>query len=160
MAAVASVIRNRLAAGGYGKTPTEVVHQPYQFTPWNSGSGNDPTRFQTDSPAYKQAQALAQGVFNGTIQDQTNGATHFFAPAAHVPWPFSSELSVRRSHCLDRGSSILRRARLAQKPHHRFQDGRQARRNRRQARLAWARGRQVNPNSRTSSQRSRTSRAR
>jgi len=42
MAAVASVIRNRLAAGGYGKTPTEVVHQPYQFTPWNPGSGNDP----------------------------------------------------------------------------------------------------------------------
>ena len=41
-------------------------------------------RFQADSPAYKQAQALAQGVFNGTIQDQTNGATHFFAPAAQA----------------------------------------------------------------------------
>lgn len=51
MAAVASVIRNRLAAGGYGKTATEVVHQPYQFTPWNSGSGNDPRRFEADSPA-------------------------------------------------------------------------------------------------------------
>jgi hypothetical protein len=24
----ASVIRNRLAAGGYGKTPTEIVHAP------------------------------------------------------------------------------------------------------------------------------------
>jgi hypothetical protein len=84
MAAVASVIRNRLAAGGYGKTPSDIVHAPNQFEPWNPGSGNDPMRFQTDSPAYKQAQALAQGVFNGTIQDQTSGATHFFAPAAQA----------------------------------------------------------------------------
>jgi spore germination cell wall hydrolase CwlJ-like protein len=60
MAAVASVIRNRLAAGGYGRTATDVVHQPYQFTPWNSGSSNDPRRFEADSPAYKQAQALAR----------------------------------------------------------------------------------------------------
>ena len=28
MAAVASVIRNRLAAGGYGRTPSEIVHAP------------------------------------------------------------------------------------------------------------------------------------
>jgi spore germination cell wall hydrolase CwlJ-like protein len=31
MAAVASVIRNRLAAGGYGRTPSEIVHAPNQF---------------------------------------------------------------------------------------------------------------------------------
>jgi len=62
----------------------QVRHAPNQFEPWNPGSGNDPRRFEADSPAYKQAQALAQGVFNGTIQDQTNGATHFFAPAAQA----------------------------------------------------------------------------
>jgi spore germination cell wall hydrolase CwlJ-like protein len=33
MAAVASVIRNRLTAGGYGKSPTEIVHAPNQFEP-------------------------------------------------------------------------------------------------------------------------------
>ena len=43
MAAVASVIRNRLAAGGYGKTPTDIVRAPNQFEPWNAGSGNDPS---------------------------------------------------------------------------------------------------------------------
>jgi Cell Wall Hydrolase len=53
-----AAIRNRLAAGGYGKTPSEIVHAPNQFEPWNPGSGNDPRRFQADSPAYKQAQAL------------------------------------------------------------------------------------------------------
>jgi spore germination cell wall hydrolase CwlJ-like protein len=35
MAAVASVIRNRLAAGGYGRTPSEIVHAPNQFEAWN-----------------------------------------------------------------------------------------------------------------------------
>ena len=35
MAALASVIRNRLAAGGYGRTPSEIVHAPYQFSPWS-----------------------------------------------------------------------------------------------------------------------------
>jgi spore germination cell wall hydrolase CwlJ-like protein len=77
MSSIASTIRNRLAAGGYGKTPTEVVQKPYQFSPWKpgrEGAPNDPRSYPADSPAYKQAQALAQGVFNGTIQDQTNGA--------------------------------------------------------------------------------------
>jgi N-acetylmuramoyl-L-alanine amidase len=85
MASIATTIRNRLATGRFGGTPTEVVHQPYQFTPWNKGNEgapNDPRSYQADSPAYKQAQALAQGVFSGSVQDQTGGATHYLAPAA------------------------------------------------------------------------------
>jgi spore germination cell wall hydrolase CwlJ-like protein len=84
MAAVASVIRNRLAAGGYGRSPTEIVHAPNQFEAWNPPSGEGPERFDEKSPAYKQAATLAQGVFNGIIQDQTHGATHFVAPAAQA----------------------------------------------------------------------------
>jgi hypothetical protein len=84
MAAVASVIRNRLAAGGYGNTPSAIVHAPNQFEPWNPNSGNDPSRFDQNSPAYKQAAALAQGVFSGVVNDPTAGATHFFAPAAQA----------------------------------------------------------------------------
>jgi Cell Wall Hydrolase len=49
MAAVASVIRNRLAAGGYGKTPTDIVRAPNQFEPWNPGSGNDPSSLLKNS---------------------------------------------------------------------------------------------------------------
>ena len=49
MAAVASVIRNRLAAGGYGKTPTDIVRAPNQFEPWNAGSGNDPSSLLKNS---------------------------------------------------------------------------------------------------------------
>jgi Cell Wall Hydrolase len=85
-AAVASVILNRMASGNTrlfgGPSASDVVHHPNQFEPWNPGSGNDPRRFPADSPAYKQAEALAQGVFSGVVPDSTNGATHFFAPVA------------------------------------------------------------------------------
>jgi spore germination cell wall hydrolase CwlJ-like protein len=64
IAAVASVIRNRIVAGGYGRTPTEIVHAPYQFSPWNENSSNDPGRFPADSAGYRQAAALAQDVFS------------------------------------------------------------------------------------------------
>ena len=80
MAAIASVIRNRLAAGGYGRTPSEIVHAPYQFEAWHPPGGPGPaTTSKPSDAAYRQAAALAQGVFRGVIQDQTGGATHFFA---------------------------------------------------------------------------------
>ncbi|MFZ3328922.1 MAG: hypothetical protein WA231_24980, partial [Methylocella sp.] len=66
---------------------------------------------QSDSPACRQAAALAQGVFNGVIQDQTGGPTHFFAPVAQhaigrdVPkWASGDALAEGRyslgRHCL------------------------------------------------------------
>ena len=85
MAAVASVIRNRLAAGGYGRTPYGIVHAPGQFEAWHPPGGTGPalTASPTDA-SYKQAAALAQGVFSGVVQDQTQGATHFYAPVAQA----------------------------------------------------------------------------
>jgi hypothetical protein len=56
-----------LAVGGYGKSPSEIVRAPNQFEPWNPDSGNDPGRFDAKSPAYRQAAALAQGVFSGVV---------------------------------------------------------------------------------------------
>jgi spore germination cell wall hydrolase CwlJ-like protein len=53
-ASIANVILNRMAAGGYGKSPTEIVHAPYQFTPWNAGNegaANDPRSYDPTSPA-------------------------------------------------------------------------------------------------------------
>ncbi|MGC2221878.1 MAG: hypothetical protein WA624_05690, partial [Methylocella sp.] len=52
MAAVASVIRNRRAAGGHGRTPSEIVHAPSQFEAWDPPSGEGPERFDEKSPAY------------------------------------------------------------------------------------------------------------
>jgi N-acetylmuramoyl-L-alanine amidase len=88
MASIATSIRNRLAKGGYGDSVSDVVHKPYAYTPWNKGNEgapNDPRGYSADSPAYKQAQALAQGVFGGSVQDQTGGATHYFASGTPRP---------------------------------------------------------------------------
>jgi hypothetical protein len=59
MAAVASVIRNRLAAGGYGRTPSAIVHAPSQFEAWNPPSGTGPAlTADPKSPAYRHLAAL------------------------------------------------------------------------------------------------------
>ena len=48
MAAVASVVRSRLAAGGYGKSPSEIVHAPGQFEAWTPPPGGEgPERCST-----------------------------------------------------------------------------------------------------------------
>ncbi len=85
-AGVAHVILNRLAAGNYGDSPTEIVmagsNTPRpQFEP----TGNRSSAFYTTSPqtpAYKHAAAIVQGVLSGDIPDPTNGATNFYAPVA------------------------------------------------------------------------------
>jgi Cell Wall Hydrolase len=81
--AIASTIGNRLLSGRWGSTPGDVVLARNQFEPWNKpGGSNDPMNISPDSPRYKQAAAAWDAVSSGQVQDPTNGATHFFAPAA------------------------------------------------------------------------------
>lgn len=88
MAAVAAVIKNRMAAGRYGgRSAAEVVTAPNQFEPWNkigAGAKNDPTRFDRKSDAYAAAARIVDGVFGGGLADPTGGATHFYAPVAQA----------------------------------------------------------------------------
>lgn len=85
-AAVAHVIRNRMARGRYGGSSAgEVVTAPNQFEPWNtvgSGAKNDPASYDPNSSAYKAAGKIVDGVFGGEIADPTGGMTHFYAPVA------------------------------------------------------------------------------
>lgn len=85
-AAVAHVIRNRMARGRYGgRSAGEVVTAPNQFEPWNtvgSGAKNDPASYDPNSSAYKAAGKIVDGVFGGEIADPTGGMTHFYAPVA------------------------------------------------------------------------------
>lgn len=82
MAAVASVIVNRTQDPRYPHTVSAVAQQDKQFSTWNSADngGNNPLRFDVNSPAYKQAQQIAQAVMDGHVVDQTGGSTHFYAP--------------------------------------------------------------------------------
>jgi hypothetical protein len=76
--AVAAVIGNRLAAGGYGSTPAAVVHAPKQFEVWQNGRAQavDPA-----SPAYQNALQAVQAIASGQADDPTRGATHFYSPS-------------------------------------------------------------------------------
>jgi spore germination cell wall hydrolase CwlJ-like protein len=72
MAAVASVIRNRLVAGGYGKSPTEIVHAPNQFEPWNEGSGCHSRPRESALAALPTIRKVLEGVEARTIERINN----------------------------------------------------------------------------------------
>lgn len=79
-AAVAHVILNRVHAGDYGKTPSDVVLAKGQFEPWSTKS-SQLMAIKPDSPAYQEAGDIVDMVAGGDIPDPTGGATHFLNPA-------------------------------------------------------------------------------
>ena len=81
-AAVAAVLRNRAQATG--ATIGQEALKPNQFEPWNPGSGNDPRRFDPQSPQYQEAYKTVLPVLTGQADDPTGGATHFYAPKAQA----------------------------------------------------------------------------
>jgi hypothetical protein len=84
-AAVASVIRNRVMAGRYGKTPEEVVLKPYAFEPWiRPDARARMLGLREDDPHYQSIAQQVDQIFGGTFKDPTGGATHFFAPRAQA----------------------------------------------------------------------------
>lgn len=85
LGAVGEVILNRAQAGRYGgRTIRDVVLAKNQFEPWNKGSGNDPRRFNPESPSYKRAAFVFDAIQSGKLPSLTKGATHFYAPKAQA----------------------------------------------------------------------------
>src|SRR6202035_1429673 len=82
MAAVASVVKNRVQSGQFGATPSAVVAQPNAFTAWSlpKGDPNSPTRWSAKDPQYQKAAALVDSVWSGKVPDTTGGADHYFSP--------------------------------------------------------------------------------
>lgn len=90
------VVRNRLRTPRrFGDTFKAVCLQRRQFSCWNAG---DPNRDVLLAMAYRLVTAqptmdalldetlfLADGVVDGVILDHTNGATHYYSPAAMKP---------------------------------------------------------------------------
>lgn len=69
MAAAGSVALNRLNKGGYGKTLSEVILAPNQFEAMRSPKAPTP-----------EAQAIAEQLLGGSLQDPTGGAVNFLNP--------------------------------------------------------------------------------
>ena len=85
MEAVACVIRNRAALGGWwGFDPVSVCLHPLQFSCWNNGDPNHEKLLAvtTADPSFVLALQIAADL---PATDQTNGADSYFATGSPVP---------------------------------------------------------------------------
>lgn len=93
--AVMCVVRNRVQRDGHARSYKAICLAPQQFSCWNPGSGHNHDRVMEQARALVEQQAidvelgeclfLATGIIGGQLLDHTNGATHYWAPAAMVP---------------------------------------------------------------------------
>lgn len=88
--AVMSVIQNR--ADYTGKSLTDVIMQPGQFSMWNSvtgyaggAQGQDPSRWVPGSPEYERAGKIYDDVTSGRVADPTGGALNYYNPSVSQP---------------------------------------------------------------------------
>jgi len=88
MMGVGSVIMNRLQNPSYGNDFTSVILQPGQFSAWNSvtgyaggAQGQDMSKIQPSEQAYMVADQILDGSYN----DPTGGATHYYNPRISNP---------------------------------------------------------------------------
>lgn len=88
MKAVANVVINRVSLQGwYGLTPRDVCLKPWQFSCWNK---NDPNLKIIEAvteadPIFKECLHIADQAVAGTLDDITNGATHYFSRSLKDP---------------------------------------------------------------------------
>lgn len=86
-AGVASVLKNRLASGQYGKDLESVIYAPKQFSLWNPGdpAGKMALAVDANSDQYKNVGKIFDGVMSGDTPDPTGGATHYYNPKNASP---------------------------------------------------------------------------
>lgn len=87
MEAVASVVMNRLADGGFPETVCEVVKQgseqgSCQFSWWCDGRSDT---VQEEAP-YQIATEIARKALNGQLKDRTDGALYFHDRSVAPGW--------------------------------------------------------------------------
>lgn len=105
--AVAWTIRNRVndgrAKSWWGEGYSGVCLKPWQFSCWNK---NDPNYAHLSGakaiPAGQlaQAQKAADLVMSGSVEDPTNGATHYYATTMPKPptWVKGAKETLRMGH--------------------------------------------------------------
>ena len=115
-AGVAHAIFNRLAAGGYGNSITDIVHAPvsdpkdaargfHEFSPWNPPGvpESNPTaqHLSPNSPnptlanAYTSIGNVVDKAYYGITPDPTGGATHYYGYMPHGPPKWAGPLAAQ-----------------------------------------------------------------
>lgn len=95
MVAVGCVIRNRVAWGKWGSTYDAVCLARVQFSCWRPSGGTtnyarlvqnaEAIRSGRRSPSMALAYMVVAAIMDGSQEDITNGADHYYAPKAMVP---------------------------------------------------------------------------
>ncbi|RYG89904.1 hypothetical protein EU803_14875 [Loktanella sp. IMCC34160] len=82
-AAVAHVIRNRVADSRFDNDASDVALDPGDFSAWNSGPGGNAlvNRYKAGDPLYEAVGQVVDQVWGGQIRDMTGGATFYYSPA-------------------------------------------------------------------------------
>jgi N-acetylmuramoyl-L-alanine amidase len=105
--AVAWTIRNRVFDGKqkswWGEGYAGVCLKPWQFSCWNQ---NDPNYAYLSGAKpipkgqFKQAMEAANAVIDGTVDDMTGGATHYYATSMPKPpaWIKGAKLTLAMGH--------------------------------------------------------------
>ena len=84
-AAVANVIRNRVASGRYGQGAEGVINKRWAFEPWMRPEARQRMLdLREDDPNYQSIARIVDNIFSGVVQDQTQGATHFYSPRSQA----------------------------------------------------------------------------
>ena len=91
MQAVGNVILNRVnGKDWYGNTITDVILNPKQFSAFNDIEDKNYKRMMSatkeNDEAYSKALEIAEGLMQGTIEDNTEGATHYYNPKGANPY--------------------------------------------------------------------------
>ena len=103
-AAVANVIMNRVAQGGWwGDTVEDVCRHPSQFSCWNR---DDPNRSKIAAvneldPVYVECATIAALAIEGLLVDRTKGATHYHTTGIKPGW------SMSHTHVYETGNHIF-----------------------------------------------------
>jgi N-acetylmuramoyl-L-alanine amidase len=94
MRGVAHVVRNRIfgVSHWWGSDWHSVILHPWQFSSFNKNDPNEkkwPTRPE-DQASWELCCAAALGVFNGTDEDNTDGADYYYDTSIHFPSTWGS----------------------------------------------------------------------
>jgi N-acetylmuramoyl-L-alanine amidase len=104
--AVASVLRNRLRDGRWGRTYESVCLKPKQFSCWNASDPNHRVLMQMaaalgrgeqiDDPTYRTCEWIADGLMWNVFESNVGKSTHYFAKRMKDPpkWAAAGEFVV------------------------------------------------------------------
>jgi hypothetical protein len=110
-AGVAHAIFNRLNAGGFGNSVTDIVKAGvpnprdaargyHEFSPWNPPGvpESNPTaqHLPPTDPNYQKIGSIVDQVYNGAIPDPTGGSTHYYGYMPHPP-PWAAKLAAQNT---------------------------------------------------------------